>query len=120
MIRFIVSSLAAVVLLGAVAVQAGGDACCKAGKSAQAGGKGCDAALSQLKLTDEQQAKIATLKTECTQGEWTKESRAKFMKGVQGVLTAEQYTEFQSLCEKHAKGGVCPITGAHTQKDPKS
>jgi Spy/CpxP family protein refolding chaperone len=108
--RMIGIVVAAAVVSGVAAVYAG-DACCAAGK-AKAGATGsCAGMFSGLKLSDEQQAKVDALVKECQGAKCTEESRAKFMAGVKGVLTAEQYTEWQAQCDKAKKSGACPVTG---------
>ena len=108
MIKMIVSSVAAVVLLGMVSAQAG-DACGKAGKD------DCAKALSQLNVTAEQQAKIDALKAECDQGGCKKTAHAKFVKGLEEILTAEQFDQYKAHCDKSAKGGSCPFAGKKTK-----
>lgn len=104
---------AGAVLLAGTAVYAGG-ACCPAKGDRAAKGKAdkvaCTEFLSQLKLSDEQKAKIADLKAECEKnGGCSAENHARFIKGLKQVLTPEQVAECIAACEKAGKG-PCPMS----------
>ena len=108
--RMIGCVLVGVLLLGATAVFAaggcgGGDAA--APKAAKC--SACDTALSKMKLTDDQKAKITALKDECQKVGCPIKSQEKCMAGLKEILTAEQFAEVKAVCEKASKGG-CPAS----------
>ncbi len=87
--------------------QCGGGACA-AGATAKACPSGaCDAALSKLKLTDEQQNKLAALKEECSKVGCSEESKAKFCAGLKEILTPKQLDQFKAAAKK--AGVDCPL-----------
>lgn len=114
--RMIGIVVAAVVMAGVAAVDAS-DACCASSKAKAEGQSCCSkgqsgcAAFSGLKLSDEQQGKIDALVKECQGTKCSETSEKKFMAGVKGILTAEQFTQWQAQCEKAKKSGSCPVTG---------
>ena len=106
--KFVIATLSAVILFGAIVVRAG-DGCCGAGKAAKADMKAdCSAQLSKLNLTPEQQAKVTALQAECKTGGCDRSSHQKFMSGLKDILTADQMTQFKAECAKTNKGG-CPL-----------
>jgi Spy/CpxP family protein refolding chaperone len=94
--------MCAVIVSVATAVYAG-DGCCKAGDKTEAG-KSHDM-FSKLNLTADQKTKLTALKAECDKEGCTEASRAKMMKGLEGILTAEQLTQVKAM---HAEAG-CPM-----------
>jgi Spy/CpxP family protein refolding chaperone len=110
--------VAAAVVAGAASVYAGG-ACCAAGKDKKTASAKADC-FAKLNLTDEQKAKLATLKAECDKTECTQTSHEKFMSGVKEILTAEQLTAWQADCEKMGKSGAqCPYSRSSGNKADK-
>ena len=103
--------LAAGVLWAGVAVYAGGG-CCAASRQLGASTdkvSACDDTLSKLNLTDEQKTKLADLKAEATKANWTADAHAKYMKGIEALLTPAQLTDWKAACEKMSKGAQCPF-----------
>jgi len=108
--------LVAVCAVAAVSLSAyAGEGCCasKAKAAAKASG-GCGDMLSKLNLTADQQAKIASLKADCDKEKCSDSARAKYMKGLEGILTAEQVAQCKELCAKEGKN-ACPMQ-ARAQK----
>ena len=99
--------VAAVVTIGAASVYAG-DGCCAAGKTS-AKSASCGDMFSKLNLTDAQKAKIAALKEQTTRATSTSEARAMMSKGLEQILTPEQWAQCQSNCDKAMKSGECPF-----------
>ncbi len=109
--KFKVAVVAAVLTAGVVLSVQAGPGCCPASKAkaeAAKSAQGCRAALSGLKLTDEQQTKINALLAECEKGGCSETTCAKMMEGMKGVLSEEQFNSFKSNCDKAAKPG-CPM-----------
>ncbi len=107
MYKMIVAVCAVVAL--SVSAFAGG-ACCPASKakSAAKASDGCGDVFAKLNLTADQQAKVMALKAECDKEKCSDTSRAKYMKGLEGILTAEQIAQCKELCAKDNKAG-CPM-----------
>ena len=61
------------------------------------------AALGKLNLTDEQKAKIAELKQSCAKATSQSEARQQCSAGLQKILTAEQYQQWQDACKAGEK-----------------
>ena len=116
--RLIAFAVAAVVAISAASVYAG-DGCCAAGKTS-AKSTACDDMTSKLKLTDEQKAKITTLKEQTARATSTSEARAMMNKGLEKILTPEQFAQCQSSCDKAMKSGECPFMKSHKSADSKS
>lgn len=118
--RLLAFAVAAVVAISAASVYAG-DGCCAAGKTS-AKSAACGDMFSKLKLTDEQKAKIATLKEQTTRATSTSEARAMMSKGLEQILTPEQFAQCQSSCNKTTmKSGECPfMKSTHKSADSKS
>jgi len=106
--RLLGLAVAAVVLIGTASVYADGG-CCAAGK-AKMGAKGaaCCDTFSKLNLNDMQKAKIAALKDECLKATSTSERRSMMAKGMQDILTPEQFAQWKSMCDAGMKSGACP------------
>jgi Spy/CpxP family protein refolding chaperone len=119
--RLLAFAVAAVVAISAASVYAG-DGCCAAGKvKTDAKSAACGDMFSKLKLTDEQKAKIATLKEQTTRATSTSEARAMMSKGLEQILTPEQFAQCQSSCTKETKSGECPfMKSTHKSADSKS
>ena len=98
--------LAGVLLLGttaAFAAEGCGGGAADAPKAAKC--SLCDAALSKMKLTDDQKTKIAALKEECQKVGCSIKGREKCLAGLKEILTAEQFAEVKAATEKAGKGG---------------
>ncbi len=88
--------------------------CCKKGDKAEKADKamcrsgGCPmtTACEKLNLTDEQKAKVEALKAEIM-----KDMQEKCMKGMESILTPEQFAQFKEACEKS-----CPMKKECTKK----
>jgi hypothetical protein len=61
--------------------------------------------LSQLDLTEEQQAKVTELKGACDASKCSVSGAAKFKEGLQEILTAEQIEKCKTICAE--KGLDC-------------
>ena len=104
---------ASALILGAASVYADGGGCCAAGKMSSKGAA-CTDMMGKLNLTDAQKAKIAALKDQTTRAATsTSEAHAMMNKGMAQILTPEQFTQWQSNCEKATKTssgtGECPF-----------
>jgi Spy/CpxP family protein refolding chaperone len=111
-------TLAGTMLLGGSMVYAGG-ACCpskanKAAKTEKAVNCG-DETFSKLNLSDEQKKKVEALRAECKKDGCTASMHEKFTKSMKEILTADQYTQWESECQKVSKGS-CPMK----KDEPKS
>jgi hypothetical protein len=104
MTKFVTLICAAVVV--AVGTAYAGDGCCPSKKAkAAAKADGCAAGFSKLNLTADQQAKVAALKADCDKEGCSETSKAEFIKGLEGILTAEQLAQCKELCAKDGKAG---------------
>ena len=74
-----------------------GDCTKKVGNEAKAA---CTIALASLNLTPEQKTKMEAAMSEHHKAGCTEENEAKYMKEVEGILTAEQYAKFKAECKK--------------------
>jgi Spy/CpxP family protein refolding chaperone len=74
-----------------------GDCAKKAGND---GKMACMASFASLNLTADQKTKMETLVTEHHKAGCTEANEAKFMKDVEGVLTADQFAKFKAECNK--------------------
>ena len=74
-----------------------GDCAKKAGNE---GKMACTASFANLNLTADQKTKMETAMTEHHKTGCTDASEAKFMKDVQGILTADQFAKFKAECNK--------------------
>lgn len=102
--------VAAALMVGAASVYAGGDGCCMAGKKAKGDAKqGCSDMFSKLNLTDAQKAKVSALMERCEGAASTAERREMFSKGIQDILTPEQFAQWKADCEKMKASGECPF-----------
>jgi len=78
---------------------AGGKGCCSKDMQASNSNAHC-MNLASLHLTTDQNAKLTTWQKECMKDGCTKESRAAFMKKARSILSADQYAQLKSECEK--------------------
>src|SRR2546426_3122496 len=105
--RLLAFAVAALVGLGAASVYAG-EGCCMSGKAKSASGASCSDMFSKLKLSPEQQTKVAALKDECRKATSTSECHDIMSKGLQQILTPEQFAQWKADCDKATKSGQCP------------
>jgi hypothetical protein len=96
MIKTTLAVLAAA-LLAAGTSFAGGKGCCS--KDMQASNSSC-MNLASLNLTTDQNAKLTAWQKECMKDGCTRESRAAFMKKAKGILSADQYAQLKSECDR--------------------
>ena len=104
--RMIGLVLVSVMVAGGIAAWAGGGDCLS-GKAAPS----CHPMKTSLNLTDEQQAKVATLMRDCAKATSTSERRAMCETGMQKILTPEQFTQWKAMHDQAAKTGACPMMG---------
>jgi hypothetical protein len=97
MIKTTLALLAAGVLTASSSF-AGGKACC--GKNMQASNQASCMNLASLNLTAGQNSKLVAWQNECMKAGCTKESRATFMKKARTILSADQYAQLKSECDK--------------------
>jgi Spy/CpxP family protein refolding chaperone len=106
--RLLGLAAAVAVLIGTASVYADGG-CCAGGKAKMsANGAACSDMYSKLKLTEEQKAKVATLKDDCLKATSTSERHAMMTKGMEKILTPEQFAQWKSTCDEGMKSGACP------------
>ena len=74
-----------------------GDCTKKVGNEAKAA---CTVSFASLNLTPEQKTKMEAVMSEHQKAGCTEASEAKYMKEVEGILTAEQYAKFKAECKK--------------------
>jgi len=105
-------AVAAIITMGAVAVYADGGGCSGMTKSSAKGGSCCGDMFSKLSLTDDQKAKIESLKADCGRATSTSERHQIFSQGLEKVLTPDQLAQFKAQCDaaKAKAGGECPFT----------
>jgi hypothetical protein len=91
----------AVAMLAAGSAFAGDKACC----AKQVSNKQSAQCLTfaNLNLNADQKAKLETWQADCTKAGCTKESRAKFLKQAQGILSKDQYAALKAECDKPAQ-----------------
>ena len=56
--------------------------------------------LASLNLTIDQNAKLTAWQKECMKDGCTKEGRAAFMKKAKAILSADQYAQLKSECDR--------------------
>jgi len=98
--------LAAVVLVSASAAFAqcgavGGDAKAKSAKPP------CCVALEKIKLTDDQKPKVTVLQGECKGISCPIATKKKMSEALKGILTDQQYQQWEKTCAATAKGDGC-------------
>jgi hypothetical protein len=100
MVKIIGTAVVAGAMLIASPAFSGDKACCAKNAS---NNKAMCTNLASLNLTADQKSKIQAWQSECMKAGCTKESRAKFMKQAQGILSADQYGKLKEQCGKSAK-----------------
>jgi hypothetical protein len=98
MIKTTLAVLAAGVL-AASASFAGGKGCCSKDMQASNSKANC-MNLASLNLSKDQNAKLTAWQNECMKNGCTKESRSAFMKKAKGILSADQYAQLKSECDR--------------------
>jgi Spy/CpxP family protein refolding chaperone len=111
--RLFALTVATAFILGAASVYADGGGCCAGMSKSSKMSASCTDTMSKLNLTDAQKVKVEALKEQCNRATSTSERREMMSKGMQSILTPEQFTQWQSGCEKAAKSssgaGECPF-----------
>jgi Spy/CpxP family protein refolding chaperone len=116
--KFLAFTVAAVISMSAASVFAD-SGCCGGMSKSSAKGASCGDMFSKLNLTDEQKAKVETLKQACLKATSTSEFHAMFSDGLAKILTPEQLAQCQAHTGKASAGGECPYMksmGAKTDK----
>ena len=98
MIKTTLALLVAVLLAGGTSF-AGGKGCCSKDMQAANSSSSC-MNLASLNLTTQQNAKLTAWQKECMKDGCTGESRAAFMKKAKSILSADQYAQLKSECDK--------------------
>ena len=98
MIKTTLALLAAGVLAASSSF-AGGKACCSKGTQASNEKASC-MNLASLNLNADQNSKLVAWQNECMKAGCTKEGRAAFMKKAKTILSADQYAQLKSECDK--------------------
>ena len=99
MIKTILALVAAAVLTAGTSF-AGGKGCC--GKDMQASNSNANCMnLASLNLSKDQDAKLMAWQNECMKSGCTKESRTAFLKKAKTILSADQYAQLKSECDKN-------------------
>jgi hypothetical protein len=78
---------------------AGGKGCCSKDMQASNSEASC-MNLASLNLTTDQNAKLTVWQKECMKDGCTKEGRAAFMKKAKAILSADQYAQLKSECDR--------------------
>ncbi len=107
---------AAAVLIAAGTAYAHCGSC--ATDKAKAGGcpvSACSKALGKMDLSADQKAKVAALKEAFDKAGGTPEACAKYMKGLESVLTKEQLAQCKAACGKTSD--CCPSAAAGSGKN---
>ena len=99
MIKTTVALLAAGVLAVSSSF-AGGKACCGAKGTQVSNDTASCMNLASLNLTADQNSKLVAWQNECMKAGCTKESRTAFMKKARTILSADQYAQLKSECDK--------------------
>jgi Spy/CpxP family protein refolding chaperone len=97
MTKFIALVAAGAFAAGTMFAGEHGDCAKKAGNEAN---MACMASFASLNLTPDQKTKMQAALTEHHKTGCNEASEAKFMKDVQGILTAEQFAKFKAECNK--------------------
>src|SRR6478672_7572146 len=101
MIKITATALVTAGMLMASSAFAGEHSCCAKGAS-NSGSMAC-VHLATLNLTPDQKAKIEAWQAECMKAGCTKESRQTFLKQAKGILSAQQFAQLKTQCQKSAK-----------------
>jgi hypothetical protein len=99
MIKTTLALLAAGVLAASSSF-ADGKACCGAKGTQVSNDTSSCMNLASLNLTTDQKSKLVAWQNECMKEGCTKESRAAFMKKAKTILSADQYAQLKSECDK--------------------
>jgi len=98
MIKTTLAVLAAGVLAASTSF-GGGKGCCSKNMQASNDTASC-MNLASLNLSKDQHSKLVTWQNECMKNGCTKENRAVFMKKAKTILSADQYAQLKSECDK--------------------
>jgi hypothetical protein len=98
MIKTTLAVLAAGVLMAGTSFASGKGCCSKDMQTANS--KESCMNLASLNLTTDQNAKLTALQKECMKNGCTTESRAAFMKKAKSILSADQYAQLKSECDR--------------------
>jgi hypothetical protein len=79
---------------------AGGKSCCGAKGTQVSNDSTSCMNLASLNLSPDQNSKLVTWQKECMKAGCTKESRAAFMKKARPILSADQYAQLKSECDR--------------------
>ena len=93
----------ALLVAGALAASssfAGGKSCCGAKGTHVSNDTASCMNLASLNLTTGQNSKLVAWQNECMKAGCTKESRAAFMKKARTILSADQFAQLKSECDK--------------------
>jgi Spy/CpxP family protein refolding chaperone len=112
--------LVAVLVIGAQASFANCGKC--PGDKAKADKKAASCpSMDKLNLTAEQKTKVEALCGECKKGSCDKTAEKKLQAGMKEILTADQYKQWNELCQaQSAKGGCCASKKAAPAAEKKS
>ena len=99
MIKTTLALVAAAVLVASSSF-AGGKSCCGA-KGTQVSNESANCMnLASLNLNADQNSKLVAWQNECMKAGCTKASRSAFMKKAKTILSADQYAQLKSECDK--------------------
>lgn len=93
-------ALVAVGVLAASSSFAGGKSCCGAKGTQVSNDSASCMNLASLNLNADQNSKLVAWQNECMKAGCTKESRTAFMKKAKTILSADQYAQLKSECDK--------------------
>ena len=99
MIKTTLALLAAGVLAASSSF-AGGKSCCGAKGTQVSNDSASCMNLASLNLNADQSSKLVAWQSECMKAGCTKESRDAFMKKAKTILSANQYAQLKSECDK--------------------
>jgi hypothetical protein len=99
MIKTTLAVLAAGVLMAGTSF-ANGKGCCSKDMQQASNSKASCMNLASLNLTKDQNAKLTAWQKECMKSGCTKESRTAFMKRAKTILSADQYAQLKSECDR--------------------
>jgi hypothetical protein len=99
MMKTILAVLAAGVLVVGTSF-ASGKGCCSKDMQQASNNNGNCMNLASLNLNKDQNAKLTAWQKECMKDGCTKESRTAFMKKAKSILSADQYAQLKSECDK--------------------
>ena len=116
--KFLAFAVAAVIAFGAASVFADSGCCAGMSKSG-AKGASCGDMFSKLNLTDEQKAKVETLKQSCLKATSTSEFHTMFNSGLEKILTPDQLAQWSAHCGKAKESGGCPFMKSMGAKSDK-